>query len=122
MTSRTDSASSRSPRAVEPARSVKTTVTRFRTSRGGGASAAPQAGQKLTPVGASSPQRGQGGMERVYDCPGRPLLRARRGRAVVGGEADHMERSDICEPPKTVMSTRIDRKSECRLRTYVWHR
>src|ERR671931_288172 len=108
MTSRTDSASSRSPRAVEPARSVKTTVTRFRTSRGGGASAAPQAGQ--------------GGMERVYDCPGRPLVRARRGRAVVGGEADHVERSDICEPPKPVMFTRIDRKSECRLRTYVWHR
>jgi hypothetical protein len=45
MTARTDSASRRSPRAVEPATSEKTTVIVFRTSRAAGAGAASGAAQ-----------------------------------------------------------------------------
>ena len=51
----------RSPSAVEPTTSQKSTVTVFRTSRAGlaSASAAPQEGQKLKPSGFSAPQLGQ---------------------------------------------------------------
>src|SRR5687767_9290511 len=69
MTLRSDSASSRSPRAVEPATSEKTTVTVFRTSRPVGvraASGAAQARQNRAISGFSWPQVLQTAMLRVY--------------------------------------------------------
>jgi hypothetical protein len=60
-TSRTDSLSRRSPRAVEPARSENTIVTVLRSSSGGGAgaSAAPHTPHSRNRSGFSSPQLGQ---------------------------------------------------------------
>src|SRR5215471_9661457 len=57
MTSRSDSESSRSPRAVEPLRSQKRMVTSLRTSCGGagGASSAPQKPQSRNFAGFASP-------------------------------------------------------------------
>src|SRR5215213_1422879 len=61
MTCRSDSGSSRSPSAVEPVTSQKTTVTRFRTSwaAGAAASGAPQLPQNRNPAGLSRPQTAQ---------------------------------------------------------------
>src|SRR5262245_35362481 len=61
MVARSASGSVRSPSAVEPLRSQKSTVTTLRTSRGAsaGASAAPQFPQKRKPSGFSLPQAAQ---------------------------------------------------------------
>ena len=61
------SGSSRSPSAVDPVTSQKTTVTVLRTSRGAatGVSAAPQLPQNRNPSGLSWPQAGHAGTPRV---------------------------------------------------------
>src|SRR5881397_2204485 len=81
MTRRTDSGSSRSPMAVEPATSQNSTVTVLRASRTGSAvSAAPQALQKAEPSGFSRPQFGQ--VSTTRQGYGVERLRARRARYI----------------------------------------
>ena len=89
MTRRSDSGSRRSPRAVDPVTSAKSTVTVWRTSRPGvGASGAPQTPQKLKPSGFCWPQLGQGSTAKRVRWLARLWLSwrrsARRRRGVIG--------------------------------------
>src|SRR2546423_2879761 len=70
MTCWSDSAASRSPSAVEPVRSTKTTVTVFRTVRAPpppASTGAPHAEQKRASAPLSLPHLAQTAMPQVYD-------------------------------------------------------
>jgi|GEM_PF-5888345 len=78
ITRPSDSGSSRSPRLVDPARSLNTTVTTLRASRPpAAASGVPQLRQNLARSGFSSPQTAQATIRRVYGYGIRPIWASR---------------------------------------------